>query len=84
MNKGMVCWLQETPVEAGPPIAAVGVSLDGRLLTLQRSPAHLEFLARDGPNMFLQARTLAPALHGCLFMQRCLRREGLGTWHTAG
>lgn len=47
--------LQETPIEAGPPIIAVGVSLDGRLLTLQRSPAHLEFLSRDGPNMFLQA-----------------------------
>jgi hypothetical protein len=45
---------QETEIEPGPPIISAGVSPDGRLLTLQRSPMHLEFVARDSPNMFLQ------------------------------
>ena len=46
--------LQNTPIEPGPPILAAGVSPDGRMLTLQRLPQHLEFVSRDSPNMFLQ------------------------------
>lgn len=46
---------QDTEIEPGPPIIAAGISLDGRIITLQRSPAHLEFVARDSPNIFLQS-----------------------------
>ena len=34
-----------------------GCPPDGRLLTLQRSQQHLEFVSRDSPNMFLQVGT---------------------------
>ncbi|BDA50765.1 hypothetical protein COCOBI_16-4430 [Coccomyxa sp. Obi] len=32
-----------------------GVSLDGRIVTLQWTPERLQFIARDSPNMFVQS-----------------------------
>ncbi len=34
---------------------AAAVSPDGRIVTLQRTPERLEFMARDSPNMFVQS-----------------------------
>ncbi len=44
-----------TEIEPGPPVLAAGVSPDGRIVTLQRTPERLEFMARDSPNMFVQS-----------------------------
>lgn len=44
-----------TEIEAGAPIIAAGVSPDGRVVALQRTPERLEFVSRDSPNLFVQS-----------------------------
>ena len=41
-------------ITEGPPILAAGMSLDGSLIALQRSPARLEFVSCKSHNIFVQ------------------------------
>ena len=50
----MAARLQEVAITEGPPILAAGMSLDGSLIALQRSPARLEFVSCKSHNIFVQ------------------------------
>ena len=55
--------LQEIAITEGPPILAASVSLDGGLITLQRSSLRLEFVSCKTQNIFVQVTSLA--VTGC-------------------
>ena len=66
-SEGAHAWtsqlLQEIAITEGPPILAASMSLDGALVTLQRSPVRLEFVSCKNQNIFVQVCLLISHTH---------------------
>ena len=69
-------------ITEGPPILAAGMSLDGSLIALQRSPARLEFVSCKSHNIFVQVPVflfalacLAFVINVCMSVNCCLKRQ---------
>lgn len=69
--------LQEIAITEGPPILAASVSLDGGLITLQRSSLRLEFVSCKTQNIFVQVTSLAVTLDAMLMVSCVVSVQGL-------
>ena len=58
-------------ITEGPPILAAGMSLDGSLIALQRSPARLEFVSCKSQNIFVQVPAFILLWHFNMLISIC-------------
>jgi len=68
--------LQEIAITEGPPILAASMSLDGGLITLQRSSVRLEFVSCKTQNIFVQVTPFAVTLETMFMVSDVVSVQG--------
>ena len=68
--------LQEIAITEGPPILAASMSLDGGLITLQRSSVRLEFVSCKTQNIFVQVTSFAVTVEALLIVSFVVSIQG--------